>query len=71
MTSQPTITYKDVRRKLKKLGFTMKRGKKHEIWDNGKGKIVPISHGNDDVGATLLKSICSQIGISKEEFFDI
>ncbi|MCK4796507.1 MAG: type II toxin-antitoxin system HicA family toxin [Spirochaetes bacterium] len=71
MASKPTINYKDVRRKLKNLGFVLKRSKKHETWDNGKGSIVQLSHGNDDVGPTLLKSICSQIGISIDVFLDI
>ncbi len=71
MANRQTITYKDVRRKLRKLGFVKKRGKKHEIWDNGKGKIVPLSHGNADVGPVLLKSLCSQIGISIDVFLDI
>jgi predicted RNA binding protein YcfA (HicA-like mRNA interferase family) len=66
-----SISLKDVRKKLHKLGFERRRKSKHEIWDNGKGIIVPLSHGNQDVGPTLLKSIFHQLRISPQEFLDI
>jgi len=70
MASDPTITLKDVRRKLKLLGYNQKRSSKHEIWDRN-GNVIPLSHGNEDVGPTLLISICHQLGMSKSEFLDL
>jgi predicted RNA binding protein YcfA (HicA-like mRNA interferase family) len=70
MAGHPTITLKDVRRKLKLLGYEKKRSSKHEIWEKG-GNIVPLSHGNDDVGSTLLRSIYYQLGMSKKDFLDL
>lgn len=70
MTGQPTITLKDVRRKLKLLGFKKVRSSKHEIWDRN-GNIIPLSHGNEDVGPRLLRSLYHQIGISKKEFLEL
>jgi len=70
--SRPTINLQSVRKKLRKLGFILKRqGKKHEIWDNGTGHIIPLSRGSQDVGKTLLKSICAELGISEKEFLKL
>jgi len=71
LTNKPTIDLKEVRKKLKKLGFVKKRGRRHEIWDNGSGHIIPLSHGNQDVGKTLLTMICHELGITKKKFLDI
>jgi predicted RNA binding protein YcfA (HicA-like mRNA interferase family) len=69
--TKPTLTLKDIRKKLKKLGFTLQRRKKHEIWDNGRGQIIPLSKGNQDVGKTLLKSICHELGMTVDDFLKI
>jgi len=67
-----TITLREVRRKLNKLGFVKKRSKgKHEVWVNEDQKIVMVSHGDDDVGPKLLKMICSQAGIAPSIFLRI
>ncbi|MEW5993381.1 MAG: type II toxin-antitoxin system HicA family toxin [Candidatus Zixiibacteriota bacterium] len=67
--SKPTLTLREVRKKLTKLGFKkVREGRKHEIWDNGSGHIVPISPNQKDVGKTLLKSICHELGMSKKDF---
>jgi predicted RNA binding protein YcfA (HicA-like mRNA interferase family) len=70
MANNPTLTLKDIRRKLKKLGYKKVRSVKHEIWDKD-GNIVPISQSKQDVGHRLLTSICHQLGMTKKEFFDI
>jgi predicted RNA binding protein YcfA (HicA-like mRNA interferase family) len=71
LARKPTITLREVRGKLRKLGFVKKRSGKHEIWDNGGGYVIPLSHGNQDVGPALLKSICSQLDMSVDEFLDV
>jgi hypothetical protein len=63
--TKPVIDLGDVRRKLKR------QGKRHEIWDNGSGHIVSISRGKEDVGHELLKSICTELSMTKDEFFAI
>ena len=69
--STPTVDLKEVRRKPKKLGFKQVRSTKHQIWNDGSGNIVMLSHGNEDVGNTLLKSILTQISMKKKDFLNI
>ncbi len=71
MGNKPTITLRQVRKKLRKLGFCQIRSSKHEIWENDSGRIVILSHSSQDVGPILLKSICSQAGISVDLFLSL
>jgi predicted RNA binding protein YcfA (HicA-like mRNA interferase family) len=70
VSKRPTIDLNDVRRKLKKLGFVLARSSKHETWQKG-NRFVQVSHGNDDVGQTLLKNICRQLGMTVDEFMAV
>ena len=69
--SSTIIDLKEVRRKLKKLGYAKIRDSKHEIWDNGSGNIIQLSHGNEDVGHTLMSSLCHQLNMTKKQFLQI
>lgn len=71
MGTKATLTTKDVRKKLRELGFEKVRTKKHETWDNRKGNVVQVPKGNEDIGHTLLRLICSQAGISVNDFLKI
>ncbi|OGB66084.1 MAG: hypothetical protein A2Y94_09350 [Caldithrix sp. RBG_13_44_9] len=68
MSGRATIDLKVVRKKLRKLGFEEFKGAKHEKWKHPDGRIVMLSRGNQDVGPTLLKSICSQAIIDVHTF---
>lgn len=71
MSTNPTLDLDAIRKKLKRLGFQKIRQKKHEIWDDGCGHIVPLSRGNEDVGKTLLKLIASEAGLTVDQFLEI
>jgi predicted RNA binding protein YcfA (HicA-like mRNA interferase family) len=70
VSNKPTINLKQVRKRLKSLGFELIREGKHQIWGKD-GKIVPVSKGNQQVGETLLKSICRQADISVDDFLKL
>ena len=69
MSSNPSFTLNEIRRKLQRLGFSLKRSGPHEIWRKG-GAIVALSHGNDEVGKDLLRSICHQARITVDQLTD-
>jgi predicted RNA binding protein YcfA (HicA-like mRNA interferase family) len=66
--SKPTVSLRTIRKKLKTFGFHLARQAKHEIWEDNRGHVVSVPHGNRDVGKGLLKAICSQAGISLDDF---
>lgn len=63
------ITYKELRRKLKGLGFIEIRTSKHPVYFNEERNItIPVPSHPCDVPKGLLRKIIKEIGISVKEF---
>ncbi len=69
---------KEHRRKvLRKLNFERTEGAKHEKWtlrDSSTGKVYVttyVSRGNRDIGAGLMKAICSQLHVTISQYRQI
>ena len=69
---------KEHRRKvLRKLNFERTEGAKHEKWtlrDSSTGKVYVTtyaSRGNRDIGAGLMKAICSQLHVTISQYRQI
>lgn len=63
-------------RVLCKLGYVKVRAKKHETWQlkSKKGKIwgrTTVSHGNDEVGKSLIRKFMQQLEITDKNDFDL
>lgn len=71
MSLIPELTFREIRTKLKKLGFVNTRTRKHETWDNGNGYIVTVQKGRGTVKPDTLRSIAKQSGCSLKEFLAI
>ena len=72
------MTLNEHRRKvLRKLNFKQNKGTKHERWilkdvKTGKPYVVTyVSRSNQDIGGGLLKAICDQLYISKNQYRQI
>ena len=73
MSNFPTVKAKDFIKVITKLGFYLDRQKgSHAIYKNDRGSrvVVPIHSGKDLKQGTLLGMI-KDIGIDKEEFFNL
>lgn len=72
MTSTiPVLTYKEVARRLRKLGFTLYRQGKgsHEVWRHSDGRWTTIpNHGSKTISLRTMKSILDAIGVDGETF---
>ncbi len=72
-----TVSYNDFRKVLRRLGFEMKRSRKHETWEkrlvDGRSRRVYISHQHGkDIPTGLFRKMLKQAGIeSEEEFVEI
>ena len=69
------MDFKEHRRKvLRKLNFERTEGTKHEKWtlrDSSTGKVYVttyVSRGNRDIGAGLMKAICSQLHVTISQY---
>ena len=64
------LPYRDVIKRLRKLGFVFRRatGGSHEIWWNEKTKKTCVAPHHKDVKVGTIRSILRQAGISEEEF---
>ncbi len=63
------ITYKELRGKLKRLGFIEIRTSKHPVYFNEERNItIPLPSHPGDVPKGLLRKIIKEIGISVKEF---
>lgn len=69
MPQQP-LKYRDVIKKLRKLGFIFRRatGGSHEIWWNEKTRKTCVVPHHREIKAGTVKSIAKQIGITLENF---
>lgn len=71
MSTISPLPYRDVIKRLRKLGFVFRRatGGSHEIWWNEKTRKTCVVPHHKEVKAGTLRSILRQAGVTKEEFF--
>ena len=69
------LTYRDVTRRLDKLGFRFYRQGKgsHELWvRDSDGRIVPVPHHRGkSIRQGTVRAIIRETGVSVEEFMDL
>lgn len=67
------LPYREVIKKARKAGFVFKRatGGTHEIWWNENKKKTAVIPHHHEIRPGTLKSIIDQLGLTKEEFFNI
>lgn len=65
--------YKDIERKLRKLGYDIKRQGKgsHVIFSNGTSMIPVPKHGGKDISPLVERSIIQILGIDRETFHNL
>lgn len=75
MTRLPSLTTRDVIKKLKKAGFIFDRQAKgsHEIWYNPitKRRTTVPNHPGADIPKGTLKAIIKEAGLTLEEFSEL
>jgi predicted RNA binding protein YcfA (HicA-like mRNA interferase family) len=75
MTRLPSLTAREVIKKLKKAGFVFDRQAKgsHEIWYNPitKRRTTVPNHPGVDIPKGTLKSIIKEAGLTMEEFLEL
>jgi len=66
----PPLKYREVIKKLRKLGFSFRRSTSgsHEIWWNEKTRKTCIVPHHHEIKSGTLKSIINQAGINIEDF---
>ena len=71
MSNIAPLPYRDVIRKLRKLGFVFRRatGGSHEIWWNENTQKTCVVPHHKEVKAGTIRSIIRQAGISEDDFF--
>ncbi len=69
------LTYRDVTRRLDKLGFRFYRHGKgsHELWvRDSDGRVVPVPHHRGkSIRQGTVRAIIRETGVSVEEFMDL
>jgi len=75
MTRLPSLTARDVIKRLKKAGFVFDRQAKgsHEIWYNPatKRRITIPNHPGADIPKGTLKAIIKEAGLTVQEFLEL
>jgi predicted RNA binding protein YcfA (HicA-like mRNA interferase family) len=73
MTEYRPLKYKDVIKKIRKLGYSFRRatGGSHEIWWHEKSKKTSVIPHHREIKSGTIKSIIKQIGISSNNFYKI
>ena len=68
----PPLSYRNVIKKLRKLGFAFRRatGGSHEVWWNEETRKTCIVPHHKEVMPGTLRSIIRQAGVSEEEFLN-
>lgn len=71
MSNISPLPYREVIKKLRKLGFAFRRatGGSHEIWWNESTKKTCVVPHHKEVKAGTLRSILRQAGLTENEFF--
>lgn len=66
----PPLKYREVIKKLRKLGFIFRRatGGSHEIWWNEKTRKTCVIPHHHEIKSGTLKNIINQAGITSEDF---
>lgn len=67
----PAFRYRDVVKRLRKLGFALYRQAKgsHEIWRHPDGRWTTIPrHGSKTISRRTIKSILNDVGMSGDDF---
>lgn len=68
MSDLPVVTNREMAKYLQKKGFTLRHGRRHDVFSNGITRTQVPRHGNKELGKGLLKAILEQAGIDIEEF---
>lgn len=73
MSNLRSLPYREVIKKLRKLGFVFRRstGGSHEIWWNEKTKRTCVVPHHKEVKIGTLKSILRQAKVSEKEFLKL
>lgn len=73
MARIPPLSYRDVIKKLRKLGFVFRRatGGTHEIWWSENTRKTCIVPHHKEIKIGTLRSIIRQAGISKDKFLKL
>lgn len=73
MTSIAPLPYREVIKKLRKLGFAFRRatGGSHEIWWNEQTRKTCVVPHHKEVKRGTLRSIMKQAGISESKFLSV
>ena len=67
----PTFTYREVVKRLRRLGFAFYRQGKgsHEIWRRPDGRWTTVPrHGNQTISRRTMKAILDDVGMDGDEF---
>ena len=69
------LTYREVTRRLRKLGFRLYRQGKgsHELWvRDADGRVVPVPHHQGkSIRKGTVRAIIREVGVSVDEFLDL
>ena len=69
------LTYREVTRRLRKLGFRFYRQGKgsHELWvRDSDGRVVPVPHHRGkSIRKGAVRAIIREVGVSVDEFLDL
>ena len=69
------LTYREVTRRLRKLGFRFYRQGKgsHELWvRDTDGRVVPVPHHQGkSIRKGTVRAIIREVGVSVDEFLDL
>jgi len=75
MTRLPSLTARDVIKKLKRVGFVFDRQAKgsHEIWYNSvtKRRTTIPNHPGVDIPKVTLRAVIKEAGLTVEEFLEL
>lgn len=70
MSNVSPLSYRDVIKKLRKLGFAFRRatGGSHEIWWNEKTRKTCVVPHHREIKIGTLRSIIRQAGVNEKDF---
>jgi len=73
MPKTPPLKYRQIVKKLRKLGFVFRRatGGSHEIWWNEKTRKTCVVPHHREVRPGTIRSIIKQAGVSQKSFMEV